>query len=198
MRLVQVECPKCGQPVPPEANQGDTILLCVCGAAHTRNGEARLVDYEVAAPNRPGPTPLTYIPFWRVLGYVRIYSEQTSGGTLWKLAELFTGTTRANEGWVNVFVPATPVDPQTFKAWSTMFTNRPPMVRRAEGFGGGYRLPTLITTDVAARLADFIILSNEAERPGTLQSIQYAFEPREFHLHYFPFYWDGREYASVL
>lgn len=198
MRLVQVECPKCGQPVPPEANQGDTVLLCTCGAAHTRNGEARLVDYEVAAPNRPGPGALVYIPFWRVLGYVRIFSEQVSGGTLWRLAQLFTGESQPNEGWVNVFVPATPVDPETFKAWATGFTNRPPIVRRAEGFGGGSRLPTLVTTDVAARLADFIILSNEAERPGTLQSIQYAFDPREFHLHYFPFYWDGRGYASGL
>ena len=199
MRLVQVECPKCGLPIPPERNQGDTILLCTsCGAFHTRNGEARLVEVSVALPNRPGPGALVYVPFWRVLGYVRIFSEQVSGGTLWRLAQLFTGTTQPNEGWVNVFVPATPVGPDTFKAWATGFTNRPPMLRPAAGLGESPRLPTLIATDVAAKLADFIILSNEAEKPGTLQSISYSFDPREFHLHYFPFYWDGQAYQVGL
>ncbi len=66
------------------------------------------------------------------------------------------------------------------------------------GPGEAPRLPALVTLDVAAKLADFIILSNEAEKPGTLQSLQYSFEPREFHLHYFPFYWDGREYQVAL
>ncbi len=198
MKLVQVACPRCGQPVPAPPNTGDAILLCPCGAAHTRNGEVRIVDYEVAAPNRTAPGTLVYMPFWRVLGYVRILYEKVQGGTIWKLAQLFTGGPGPNEGWVNVFVPATPLDPETFKAWATGLTNRPPAYRRAEGFAGGTRMPTLVATDVAARLADFILLSNEAEKPGTLQSIQYTFEPREFHLHYFPFYWDGRKYEFGL
>ena len=198
MRLVQVACPKCGQPVPAEANKGDTVLLCTCGTAHTRNGEVRVVDYEVAAPNRSAPGTLAYLPFWRVLGYVRIFWRKVEGGTLWKLAALFTGQTRPNEGWVNVFVPATPLDPETFKAWATGLTNRPPVYRRAEGFAGGTRMPTLVTMDVAARLADFILLSNEAEQPGVLQDLQYTFEPREFHLHYLPFAWDGRQYTPAL
>ena len=31
-----------------------------------------------------------------------------------------------------------------------------------------------------------------------LQDLQYTFEPREFHLHYLPFVWDGRQYTPAL
>jgi hypothetical protein len=66
-------------------------------------------------------------------------------------------------------------------------TYEPPRYRPRTDFGGRQRLGTSITKEEAAELADFVIVTIEAEKPGVLQSLTYDLKVNDTKLIYLPY-----------
>ena len=183
VKLTVVKCPSCGQPI--EGKTVDMVFICDCGVLHTRDDEGvHPMEYVIAAPKTPDATPsaLLYIPFWVLTSDVRINYTRSSGGFFNKLfGKDWKG------GRINIYVPAVDWDPETFKYWATALTSSPPRLYNATSFGPYPRLPVVLGKGQAAQLADFLILSFEAEKPGVLQEINYEVKVLSEALMYLPF-----------
>jgi hypothetical protein len=183
VHLHAVKCPSCGQPI--QGTAADRVFLCQCGVLHTRDDEGtRQLAYEVAAPKAldTPPSALLYVPFWRLDSEVTIHYERSEGGFFHKLfGKDWKG------GRLLIFVPAVEWDPGTYKRWSTALTSKPPKYHRANSFGAYERMPVSVEEGEAKQLADFLILTFEAEKPGVLQDISYEVKVNHAALLYLPF-----------
>ena len=183
VRVGVVKCPSCGQAITGMAL--DQAFLCQCGVLHMRDEQGkRQVYYEIAAPPRGDipPSALMYVPFWRMESDVRIHYQRSEGGFFHKL---FGKDWRG--GKVALFVPAVDWDPGSYKQWSTALTSSPPAYERAASFGPYQRMPVTVEEGEARQLADFLILTFEAEKPGVLQDISYEVKVERAGLLYLPF-----------
>ena len=183
VRLTAVKCPSCGQGI--EGRSGDRVFLCQCGVLHTRDDRGtRQLAYTIAAPESPDvPIPsVVYIPFWQLDSHVTIHHERSQGGFFHKL---FGKDWRG--GRIFIFVPAVDWDPGTYKHWASALTSQPPKVYSATTFGPYEQLPVTIEETEAGQLADFLILTFEAEKPGVLQDIAYEVKVLGSSLLYLPF-----------
>jgi hypothetical protein len=183
VHLSAVYCPKCGQPI--EGKAADRVFYCQCGVLHTRDDEGiRQLAYEVAMPNVTGipPSALVYVPFWRLDSQVTIHYERSEGGFFHKLfGKDWKG------GRLLIFVPAVDWQPDMYKQWSTALTSKPPNYQRAADFGPYERMPVSVEEGEAKQLADFLMLTFEAEKPGVLQDISYEVRVNHAALLYLPF-----------
>lgn len=183
VNIVAVKCPSCGQAI--EGRSGDRVFLCQCGVMHTRDDQGtRQLPYIIASPRSPNPPTqsLVYIPFWQLDSNVTIFHDRSEGGFLHKL---FGKDWRG--GRMFIFVPAVDWDPQTYKHWASTLTGNPPGIRPASSFGPYARWPVTVEEGEAAQLADFMILTFEAEKPGVLQEISYEVKVLGSSLIYLPF-----------
>lgn len=191
-------CPKCGTPKTSKRREENLLFLCEsCGTIHIREPEERILDYQVARFGRGQPGTAHYMPIWRMKTFVHIRRQEVAGGFLHKLSGLLSGP-EADRGFLDVYVPAADLDPATFRQWATALTSRPPRFAPADGFGTVPRLPCVVTEAEARNLADFIILTNEAEKPGVLQRIDYTTRVDEVSLLFLPFYRDDGRYSIAL
>jgi hypothetical protein len=183
VRLVAVKCPSCGRPL--EGKTTDQVFLCQCGVLHTRGEDGpREMPYTIAAPNRTDAPPeaLVYVPIWRLDSDVKIHHSQSQGGILRKwFGKDWKG------GRIHIFVPGVDWDTATFKHWSATLTGSPPKVYAASTFGPYERLPVTLDEKEAGQLADFLILTFEAEKSGVLQNISYEVKVLGTALLYLPF-----------
>lgn len=181
MKIVQVKCPACGQPI--YQKNTDEMLLCQnCGAIHRRNAEGPyLVPYEIASPAPGPPGQRYYLPFWRLVCQVTIRSRDVEGDWMHKL------TSRGNGGgMLTVFVPASDVDTATFRRLAVTLTTSPPRYMPRKDFDLP-RMPTTMGQREAAEMAEFVVVTLEAEKPGTLQYLDYDLKVTESKLIYLPF-----------
>lgn len=183
VNLTAVKCPSCGRNITD--HQIDRAFLCDCGIMHTRDDEGtREIPFEVAAPPQGDlpPSGTIYVPFWRLDSEVTINYERSEGGFFHKLfGKDWKG------GRLIIFVPAVDWEPGTYKQWSTALTEKPPTYQRAPDFGAFERMPVAIEEGEATQLADFLILTFEAEKPGVLQEISYEVKVVQSGLLYLPF-----------
>jgi len=182
VKVTLVKCPTCGKPI-----QGtvDHVFICDCGVAHTRDDSgAHTIKYEVAAPNPQAVSQAEpiFVPVWRIDTNVAILRERSEGGFFNKLfGDNWKG------GRVVIFVPAIEWDPQSWKHWSQTLTAKPPQYTVQQGFGARKRMPVVLDVGEAKQLADFIVLTYEAEKPGVLQDIAYEVKVTDATLAYLPF-----------
>lgn len=196
VRVNQVKCPKCGKP--SYSKTSDNLFLCDCGTLHTiENGKSKIVYYEIAAFRQILPGTPLYIPFWRLGSMVTIHSEHVEGASVFKLREMLTEKTSEKGGFLYIFVPGIEMDPIKYKNWAAYFTCNPPKYDLASKFEA-QRVPCIIDEPSAKKLADFLILSFEAEKPGVLQHIDYDVQIRDVKLIYLPFYWNNADYVPAL
>ncbi|MGQ9582261.1 MAG: zinc ribbon domain-containing protein [Thermoplasmatota archaeon] len=195
MRIVQVKCPKCGRP--SFSKLRDSVVFCEeCGTLHTRTDAGpSVIDFEIAGFAREAQMRRVHMPFWRLFSTVTIHSEEVSGGWVARLVSAVSGAGRG--GNLFIFVPAVDLPPPVYKHWAQQFTTNPPQYRAVERFQGE-RLPTTIDDESARKLADFLILSFEAEKPGVLQDIKYDVAVQHSKLIYLPFFEEGGQYQSAL
>lgn len=73
------------------------------------------------------------------------------------------------------------------KQLAMSLTYEPPRYDVRPDFGGRQRIGSTITKNEAEELADFVIVSMEAEKPGVLQSLSYDLKVNEVKLLYLPF-----------
>jgi hypothetical protein len=74
-----------------------------------------------------------------------------------------------------------------FKGMAVDFTVNPPPYSTRMDFGLVPRLPTVVKRGEAMEMADFVVVTIEAERPGVLQYLDYALTVHDAKLVYLPF-----------
>ncbi len=68
-----------------------------------------------------------------------------------------------------------------------MFTGAAPRYPTRLNFGNVRRLPGVMPKQEAAQLADFVVVTMEAEQPGVLQQLDYSLTVNDTKLVYLPF-----------
>ena len=183
MRVIQVKCPQCDSPL--TMKQKDKVFYCAsCGTMHVRNGGVEKLDYEIAefSPNAQGEK--VFMPFWRVYASLVVRSKNVEGGTFFKIANFLKG---GDSGNMFIYIPAADLNTNDFRRIATQFTSNPPRYSTRLKFGNEVRIPAAISKQEAAELADFVIVTMEAEQPGVLQRLDYSLTINDTKLVYLPF-----------
>ncbi|HEX9908323.1 MAG TPA: hypothetical protein VGB78_07675 [Thermoplasmata archaeon] len=184
MRVVQVKCPSCNSPI--YEKELDRVFFCdKCNVLHVRNGGIEKLDYEIGDFGPSAQGEKVYMPFWRVYATFVIHSKNVEGGSMFKLASWLRGAT--DTGNMFIYVPAGDLDPGSFKNLAMRFTTSNPRYPTKLSFGGVKRLPVAVTKAEAAELADFVVVSIEAEQPGMLQQLNYTLTINDTKMVYLPF-----------
>ncbi|WP_019176866.1 hypothetical protein [Methanomassiliicoccus luminyensis] len=185
MKVAQVKCPQCSEPI--YMKQKDEMFYCKnCGTIHNRDVHGiHRVPYEIADARAPANGKLYYMPFWRLYCNISIRSRNVQGGALYKLAAAFTGGDKG--GRVPIYVPASDLDVSTFRQWAVQLTTDPPRYNTRTDFAEVERVPATVLQEDALELADFVVVTLEAEKPGTLQYLDYELKVLESKLVYLPF-----------
>jgi len=184
LQVIQVKCPKCNTAI--TMKQRDKLFLCdKCNTLHTRDEGIEIVPYEIAEfhPSMHGND--IYVPFWKMNCNFVIRGKQVEGGALSRLAAWAKGG--SNQGVVTIFIPASDMDPATFRKYVTLFLTNPPKYTTRFNFGGVKNLPAVTSKKEAIELADFAVVTMEAEQPGTLQSLDYVLTVNDAKVVYLPF-----------
>lgn len=184
MKIIQVKCPNCGQAIYQKTK--DEMFLCQnCGTIHYRDDKGpHKVPFEVAPPNPNSAGQRYYMPFWRLRCDFNIRSRNVEGGLLHKLATTIKGGD--NGGNLYIFVPAAELDTATFRRLAVALTTSPPNYSVRQDFAGIERVPTTMGQEEAIEMADFVAVTLEAEKPGTLQYLDYELKVQEAKLVYLP------------
>jgi len=196
MKVAQVKCPRCGKA--SYSKTKDSLVLCDgCRSIHTISPAGPVVyEYEVAEFAKRADGKKVHIPFWRLFSRVTIFSENVTGAWVQRLFE--GGPDGAmRSGSMFLFVPAIELPPEIWKRWAQDLTTNPPQYRGLEKFEGE-RVPCAISEEDARKLADFLVLTFEAEKPGVLQDIRYELTVEHTKLVYLPFHLkDGGGYEPA-
>ena len=185
MKVIQVKCPKCGNVI--SMKQRDRVFLCSnCNTLHSRDNGVETLNFEIAEFGPAFRGEGLYIPFWRLSANFIIRSERIEGGGMSRLAAWLKGG-ESKGGNLFVFVPASELDPGVFKSFAMMFTMNPPRYSTRFNFGGIKNSPVAITRAEAMELADFVVVTLEAEQPGILQQLDYSLQVSDAKLVYLPF-----------
>ncbi len=184
MRVIQVKCPQCNSPI--QQKQKDKIFFCTqCNTVHVRNGGIEKLDVEIGDYATSAAGERIYAPFWRVYATFIVRSKSVEGGSLFKLTQWLKGG--SDSGNMFIYIPATELDPASFRRMSTSLTMNPPKYPTRLNFGNVPRLPAVISKQEASELADFVVVTMEAEQPGVLQRLDYTLTVNDTKLIYLPF-----------
>jgi len=189
MKVIQVKCPKCNTAI--SMKQKDKLFLCgQCNTMHIRDGKVETVNFEIAEQHPAARGESVYVPFWRLTCTLIVHSRRVEGGAASRLAAWISGA--ANRGGVlYVYVPAAELDPATFKRLAMMLTENPPNYSTRFNFGGIKNMSTSINRTESIELADFIVVSMEAEQAGVLQQLDYTLNINDAKVVYLPFLTPG-------
>ena len=186
MKVTQVKCPKCELPL--YMDQQDEFFYCShCGTIHTREMQrVERIPYEIADFREGAPTEnRIYVPFWKLLTDFRIKSRDVKGGFFGKIGQALKGGDKGCS--LYIFVPAAQMETPAFRYWSVNLTMSNPHYRMRNDFGGSRRMPAVTNRTEAMELADFVAVTLEAEKPGTLQYLDYTLTVNEARVVYLPF-----------
>ncbi len=186
MKVIQVKCPHCNNPI--KMKQKDLLFYCdSCKTIHVRDGGINVIDYEIGDFGRNAPQgDRIYVPFWRLYCSFTIKNMKVEGGGLFKLSNWVKGGAGTG-GDIFIFVPASDFDPATFKRLAIMLTTLPPRYNSRTDFNNVPRLPTTMSREEAAQMAHFVVITMEAEKPGTLQDLDYTLNVNDARAVYLPF-----------
>ena len=184
MKVVQVKCPSCNSPI--YSKQRDRLFHCDnCKTMHVRDGGVRKIDYEIAEFGNAPDAGRTYVPFWRMYCNFAIRSKSVEGGYGFRLASWLKGTD--DSGSLFVYVPAGDFDANTFKQLATGITMSRPKYKTRLDFSTVARMPAAMSSAEAEELADFVVVTMEAEKPGVLQRLDYSLTVNDSRVVYLPF-----------
>jgi len=185
MRVVQVKCPSCNTAI--TMKEKDRLFYCdKCNVMHIRDtGVPEKIDYEIAEFNQSAQGERVYVPFWRLYTTFIVRSKNVEGGTIFKMTQWLKGG--SDSGNMFIYIPASELDAANFKRLSTMFTGAGPRYPTRLNFAGVKRIPATMPKQEAAKLADFVVVTMEAEQPGVLQRLDYSLTVNDTKLVYLPF-----------
>lgn len=189
MNVIQVKCPSCNSPL--YMKQKDNLFYCErCNVMHVRDGGVEKVDFEVGEFNPGAQGEKVYAPFWRVYASFIIRSKSVEGGSLFKLSQWLKGAN--DSGNLFIYIPAWDQDVASFRRFATLLTTGNPRYKTRLNFGGLPRIPTALSKKEAAELADFVVVTMEAEQPGVLQRLDYTLTVNDTKMVYLPFVRSGQ------
>ncbi len=184
MRIVQVKCPSCSSPI--YSKQRDQLFYCEkCNVLHTRNGGVEKLDFEIAEFNRSLSGEKVYVPFWRLYCSFIIRSKSVEGGHVFRLMSWMKD--EDGSGTLFIYIPAADFDPSAFKNLAIGYTVSSPKYGSRLDFGGARRMPAVMSREEAVELADFVVVTMEAEKPGVLQRLDYSLTVNSSKVVYLPF-----------
>jgi hypothetical protein len=188
-KLVPITCPGCKNPV--YSKDIDSVIICPrCGTLQARDGTVSIVEYEAGAFAKAGDGEKVYMPFWRLGATFNIKQEVVKGGLLGKLA----GTAgKAGEGGIDMMLPAFDLEPLKFKELAKGLTMQSPKYAAAPLEPAVRLEPCKVTIDMTDEMADFLFVTIEAEKPGTLQNLVYDLKVASKKLVYLPYYKKGND-----
>ncbi len=163
IELKLLKCPQCSTPVPAEEDEVAWVCAtCGTGLQLTDQGLAP-VGVHWAVP-RPGAHVDSWRPFWTFPGAVQFqqrvsYSGHMEPEALWAANPL------------RFFVPAYNCPLQELQRLGADLTQRQPALQA--GPAGGQLTGCNFLPDDARRVAEFVVLTIEADRPDKLRSIQF-------------------------
>jgi len=185
MKIVQVKCPSCNQAISMKGI--DKLFYCdKCNVLHIREGGTpEKIDFEIAEFNQSAQGEKVYMPFWRLYTTFIVRSKNVQGGTIFKMSQWLKGG--SDSGNMFIYVPATLMDPGSFKSLASQMTARNPRYATRLNFGGMPRVPVALSKKEAEELADFVVVTMEAEQPGVLQQLDYSLTVNDTKMVYLPF-----------
>lgn len=193
--LEAVKCKKCASGLLVEVN--DNIVYCSsCGSGfEIINGELIPIEINFAAAALRGEGEMIYKPFWLLKTQLNISERKASGNFL---KNIFGGSNDNTSGDIIFYIPAFYCPIETMKNLATQFTIKHPVASpqkyntKLTGFAYG--------KEDAKKLAEFILISLEAEKSDTMKSFKYDMKFESMEILGIPFYKlpDGRFRDAVL
>lgn len=188
-KLVPIKCPGCNNPI--YGKFADHLIICpACGTLQARDGIVSVVEYEAGAFTKPADGEKIYLPFWKLGVSYNITSESVSGGLLGKLTGAGGGT---GAGGIDMLLPAFSLEPLKFKEIAKALTLQNPRYSAGPLDPAVRREPCTVTVDMTGEMADFLFVTIEAEKPGTLQRLTYDLKVNTRKLVYLPYYKKGSD-----
>ncbi len=187
VHLKPLKCPKCGSIL--KSDRKDLLYRCEnCGtfvyAPTEETVNARILDFEIDMRAKK-----YYMPFLTYHTTARIYDEEVRG----ILAKRGVGGE-----WITYIPAGGSLPGDVAIRVSKRFTSNPPRNKNeVQSFRDAKPLPLEIPIDAGEKLAEFIFLSYEVDRPGILQNIRYDFKASFKEILYIPVYYD-RGYTIAL
>jgi hypothetical protein len=181
LKLVPLKCPKCGSIL--KAQRKDLVYQCDnCGTfVYAPTGEvinATILDFEIARGGKK-----YYMPFLAYHTRTRIYNEDVRG--------FFADRGMGGE-WITYIPAGGSLPTEKVVRISKLFTSNPPNNKNeVQSFRDATPLSLEIPIEEGEKLAEFIFLSYEVDRPGILQNIQYDFQATFEKILYVPVYYDN-------
>lgn len=182
-KLEAVKCKKCDSGLMVEIN--DNIVYCSsCGSGfEIINGELTPIEINFAAAALRGEGEMIYKPFWLLKTQINIAERKASGNFL---KNLFGGSSENTSGNITFYIPAFFCSIESMKDLATQFTMRNPVASpqkyntKLTGFAFG--------REDAKKLAEFILISLEAEKSDTMKSFSYDLNFESMEILGIPFY----------
>jgi|GEM_PF-2671610 len=181
IKLVPLKCPKCGSVL--KSKRKDLVYQCEnCGTfIYAPTGEVldvRILEFEIIRNARK-----YYMPFLTYHTVARIYDEEVRG---------FFAQRGMGGEWITYIPAGGSLPSEEAVRISKLFTSNPPRNKNeVESFRDAAPLPMEIPIEAGPKLAEFVFLSYEVDRPGILQDIRYDFEAKFKGVVYVPVYYDN-------
>ncbi|HET7009233.1 MAG TPA: hypothetical protein VFI11_00535 [Anaerolineales bacterium] len=178
VELVALECLRCRSRLPAE--EGQVAWLCAaCGQGQRLDEEASLQPVDVFfALSAEGEA--RWLPFWVFPVEVRVaervsYGHQQPADARWDSPQTFV-------------LPAFDTRPEDVGQWGTRFLRNPVQLQAGPT---GSLPPVTVTPDEAQKLAEFVVLTIEAERRDKIKSIRAVLDFGPAQLWALPFHISG-------
>ena len=179
LKLVPLKCPKCGSVL--KADRKDLVYRCEnCGTfIYAPTGEeikVTILEFESLRNSDK-----YYMPFLTYRTQARIYDEEVRG---------FFAERGMGGEWITYIPAGGSIPGSEIIRISKLFTSNPPRNKNVvESFRDATPLPLEISIEEGVKLAEFVFLSYEVDRPGILQNIRYDFRAEFEGLVYIPVYY---------
>ncbi len=184
--LEAVKCKKCDSGLMVEVN--DNIVYCSsCGSGfEIIEGVLTPIEINFAAAAIRSEGEMIYKPFWLLKSNINIAERKASGNFL---KNIFGGSNDNTSGNITFYIPAFYCSIEAMKNLATQFTMRNPVASpqkyntKLVGFAYG--------KEDAKKLAEFILISLEAEKSDTMKSFNYDMKFESMEILGIPFYKQG-------
>ena len=188
-KVVPVVCPGCKNPI--YSKDKDIVFMCpACGTLHSRNGIVSILEYEAGAFVK-GDGEKVYLPFWKMGTDFNIRHMKVEGGGVSKFMGFIKGD--SNAGHIDMFLPAFQMDPARYKDMAEKITFGQPKYTPEKLEPAVRREPCVVDVDMTNDMADFLFVTIEAEKPGTMQQLDYDLKISSRKLVYLPYYKKGND-----
>lgn len=180
MKVSAITCPKCG--APSKLNGTDLLFMFErCETLHDiEENTSHMIEYEVVRPDNEDDRT-QYLPVWKLKSEFTVNSSQSDG--FW--SSIYR-TDDAGKRELNIFIPAWDTDPASFRSWAINLTTKKWNYRMGGRIGRHKRVPATVSRKQAYELADFVVVTIEAEKPGTMQYLDYSLKILDSSVVYIP------------